>query len=208
MSVNVETSPAQNRRRKAKALAAAGTVLGIGAVVTLAAWNDSEFAEGIFGTGSYNVESSEDGSSFQDHEGGDAGVATLDFQAENVVPGGEYAAGFWLRTDAGTSFDGVVTDIEVSASSGDVASFTGVRVLNIPAGETCTPGTAGTVVASGATLGALSFDTSSEITLENNDSAPGEIQQLCFQVTADEDGIEQGDAASVTWAVHTESVDG
>lgn len=207
MSEDTETTTKQDRYRKGRAVAAAGIVLGIGAVITLAAWNDSEFAEGIFGTGSYNVVSSEEGpeATFVDHPESDA--AELNFQASNVAPGGEYAAGFWLRTDAGTSYDGVVTDIEVASSSGDVTSFTDVEVLSIPASDDCTSATTGTTVATGSDLGSLSFDTSSEIVLANNDDAQGDPQQLCFQVTADEGSIAQGDEASVTWAVRTESLD-
>lgn len=66
------------RRRKAQAVTAGGIVLGIGAIVTLAAWNDSEFAEGLFGSGDFNLEVSTDGEDFTDHYPED-GAAQLTF---------------------------------------------------------------------------------------------------------------------------------
>lgn len=43
-------------RRKRKALLAGGVVLGLGAAVTLAAWSDDVFANGIFNTGTFELE--------------------------------------------------------------------------------------------------------------------------------------------------------
>src|SRR5699024_2795864 len=44
------------RARKRKAILAGGVVLGLGAAVTLAAWSDDVFANGIFNTGSFELE--------------------------------------------------------------------------------------------------------------------------------------------------------
>ncbi|NLG54199.1 MAG: hypothetical protein GX542_00865, partial [Rhodococcus sp.] len=40
----------ERNRRKRKAILASGIVLGVGAVITLAAWNDSVWGTGAFGT--------------------------------------------------------------------------------------------------------------------------------------------------------------
>ena len=42
--------------RRVKAVLAGGMVLGIGAAITLAAWNDSEFATGTFSAGHFGIE--------------------------------------------------------------------------------------------------------------------------------------------------------
>lgn len=77
--------------RKVRAIAAGGAVLGLGAVVTLAAWSDSEFAEGIFGTGTFGIEASTADGEYGEHategealqlafpldEGGEDSVVTL-----------------------------------------------------------------------------------------------------------------------------------
>jgi predicted ribosomally synthesized peptide with SipW-like signal peptide len=44
------------RQRKTHALLAAGAVLGVGTVATLAAWNDSEFTTGTFTAGVFDME--------------------------------------------------------------------------------------------------------------------------------------------------------
>lgn len=55
----------QNRRKKARAIMASGLVLGVGAAVTLAAWSDTVWGEGTFGTQgtSFNIDGSFDGGS-------------------------------------------------------------------------------------------------------------------------------------------------
>ncbi|WP_255808456.1 SipW-dependent-type signal peptide-containing protein [Leucobacter aridicollis] len=52
---------------KARALLAGGLVLGVGAAVTLAAWTDNEWVRGVFGTGTFGIEGSKDGSVFSDN---------------------------------------------------------------------------------------------------------------------------------------------
>lgn len=51
-----EAQRKQDRARKRKAILAGGVVLGLGAAVTLAAWSDDVFANGIFNTGSFELE--------------------------------------------------------------------------------------------------------------------------------------------------------
>ena len=46
----------QERSRKRKAILAGGVVLGLGAAITLAAWSDDVFADGIFNTGTIELE--------------------------------------------------------------------------------------------------------------------------------------------------------
>lgn len=53
----------QNRRKKTRAIMASGLVLGVGAAVTLAAWSDTVWGEGTFGTegSAFNIQGSFDG---------------------------------------------------------------------------------------------------------------------------------------------------
>ena len=57
-------STTANRRRKISAILAAGMVLGVGTTATLAAWNDSEYAQGSFAAGTFNLEGSTDGTTY------------------------------------------------------------------------------------------------------------------------------------------------
>ena len=54
-------------RRKVLAVLAGGLVLGVGTAVTLAAWNDSEFATGDFAAGTFVFQGSTDNETFEDH---------------------------------------------------------------------------------------------------------------------------------------------
>ena len=64
------------RRRRIYAVLAGGLVLGVGTAVTLAAWNDSEFAKSTFTAGSFVFQGSTDGTAFADHAS-EAGAADL-----------------------------------------------------------------------------------------------------------------------------------
>lgn len=215
-----ETIESQNAshsgRRKVKAVVAAGTVLGIGAMATLATWNDSEFAEGLFGAGSYGVESSADGQGFADH-GSSQDAATLSFgdlNASNAAPGDEFAAGFWLRTTADSTYAGRITGIEVveGSASGQYQNFRDVEVWQVTDGSCTTGAVEGTRVASGAHLGELTSTIDGGIDLDHSNDGPGDPVQLCFQATATDattDGVPQlqsGVEASAVWTVQTESV--
>src|SRR5690625_7957040 len=93
MSQSVHTDQ-RNTSKKFKALLAGGLVLGVGAAVTLAAWTDQEWAEGLFTTGSFNIESSIDGATFDDNDTQD-GAAVLEFDltgADNMAPDETVAA--------------------------------------------------------------------------------------------------------------------
>ena len=68
------------RGRKIRAVLAAGLVLGIGAVVTLAAWNDSEYATGTFAAGTFNLEGSTDGTTYADHASGASAAIRLEWR--------------------------------------------------------------------------------------------------------------------------------
>ena len=80
--------------RKILAVLAGGLVLGVGVAVTLAAWNDSEFATGTFTAGSFNLEGSTTGdtdAAYSDHnvdliaDGYDCAIRLGYLQDSNLV---------------------------------------------------------------------------------------------------------------------------
>ncbi|OAH43499.1 hypothetical protein AYJ66_04385 [Dietzia cinnamea] len=86
----------QNRRKKARAIMASGLVLGVGAAVTLAAWSDTVWGAGTFGTegNAFNIKGSFDGgANWNEHvsstgAGTDApGAMTFAQNANALVPG-------------------------------------------------------------------------------------------------------------------------
>lgn len=208
------------RRRKAQAIAAGGIVLGIGAAVTLAAWNDSEFAQGTFGSASFNLEGSVDGTTYVENPEGDPAVI-FDSAALNLVPNQTVYDDFWVRLDSATSVDG---SIEAGAGLG-VAAITEVAnaddetnsenlsyaIYNVSADGECSA--AGvedlTAVASGGSLAEGEIGPSAAIDLESNGpGTAGDAVQLCFQITAaDGDEFNQDVETTVTWRVTATSDD-
>lgn len=190
------------KRRKVLAVLAGGLVLGVGAAVTLAAWNDSEFATGDFAAGSFNLEGATDGAAgtYTDHETA-AGAATLEFDlplAENLAPDDVVYAPLWVRLDEATTSPAQLEATSAAGTGANAANLS-YTVHAIPAAATCdaTTATTGTELASGADLSA--FTAGGTEALAVGEGAAGAPAQLCFAVTAGPDLVE-GEAATGTWA--------
>lgn len=98
----------KRKSRKRKAILASGAVLGVGAVVTLAAWNDTVFGAGTFGIGdtAWNVQASVDGTNFDEYADSAApGVISFPVVAGvnpiNLMPGQTTKGSFWLKETKG-----------------------------------------------------------------------------------------------------------
>lgn len=180
----------KNTKRKVLAFLAGGLVLGVGAAVTLAAWNDSEFANGTFTAGSFTFTGSTDGTTFSDHATDDAAAAlTFELDPTNLSPGDVVYAPYALRL--GGTYDATLDSV-APVGAGDFAT----------AGK-LTYG----IVSTGATFGcdatAFAAGTAVPATM-----TPGTDVNLCIQVTAASGagGIEQGDTGTVTWQWNATSV--
>lgn len=182
-----ESTAPKNRRRKIQAVLAGGAVLGIGAAVTLANWTDQNWAEGLFGGGHYAVESSETGEegSFSTHQSvTDADELVFEFSenTDNAAPGEEFTATWYVRVNAETSYDGVITALETYEGNDGGEAFSW---------EATTDGAA--VVEALLPQGA--------------DGDPGETVEIDFLVTAAEDpDVLRGADETITWQLATESV--
>ncbi|UKA53369.1 SipW-dependent-type signal peptide-containing protein [Arthrobacter sp. FW305-BF8] len=199
-----------SKKRKLKAILAGGLVLGIGAAVTLAAWNDSEFAFGDFRSGKFNVQSSVDGTTFTDHSSAEAADrADLDFSAnyDNMSPNDIVAAPYALRLEESTTYRGSL-EVESVTAGGLAAPHLSYRIIKVNSFADCSATATGAVIASGPQLDARANVTPVFLAkpekLEGNDN-PGEITNLCIQVTAGDD-LPQGTAANATWKFVATSV--
>lgn len=208
------TSTSSPRRRKVQALLAGGTVLGIGALVTLAAWTDDEFAFGEFGGGSFNlVGTTEAADAEYDDHGAVAEAATLTFDGDamNMVPEQTVYAPFWVRLDAGTTVDGIIEadgGISVAESSGANADFLSFEVYHGVAACDVDSIADGTLVASGDTLTAVDSNPVAIDLTANEAGSEGEEELLCFAVTADDEAtFLQAGTAEATWQVQATSDD-
>ena len=194
-----DPKPSGLRGRKIRALLAAGVVLGVGATATLAAWNDSEFVDGEFAAGSFNLEGSTDGTAYTDHATAEDSAA-LDFTVNptNLSPGDVVYAPYAVRLAAGTTTGGDVA-LEGVTNTGTVTNLTYALVQTtsmtcdadaVAGGTVLVP--AGTAMSSVASPPAFSLEQGAD------DATAGDPAYLCFAVTAGE-GLEQGQSGTATW---------
>lgn len=203
----------KDTQRKVLAVLAGGVVLGVGVGVTLAAWNDSEFATGTFAAGSFNLEGSTTSATadYADHNVDDGDTAaSLVFQlpevASSMSPGDVVYAPFWVRLDSTTTNDATLLPAGIAAGTGGNEANLSYTVTAIAAADVCDATAAGTVVATGATLSAQTGATSVPLTQGATAGTAGTPVQLCFAVTAGAD-LEQGETATATWEFTATSVD-
>lgn len=191
-------------------------MLGIGAFVTMAAWNDSEFADGAFTTGQFNLEGSTDGSTYEQHSSSETS-AELEFAADNLVPGETVYAPFWVRLDSATTVDGTIlaenglSVVDVSNSGdGDNSDALSYDVFHIEESANCGSAAVGgeTAIASAGSFSEGGIGPASNIALASNGAGnSGDAVQLCFQVTADNDDLAQATTTTITWEVTATSND-
>ncbi len=174
----------ETNRRKVLAILAGGAVLGVGAALTLAAWNDSEFARGEFGAGTFVFQGSTNGSTWNDHATTET-AATLSFQvgADNLAPGDDVYAAYALRVTG--DYDATLESV-APVISGDL--------------------TAAKLAVAARAIDDMTCDADAFATGESVPTAieADEIVYLCLQVEATSQ-IEQGDEGAVVWQWNAES---
>ncbi|MBH0130592.1 SipW-dependent-type signal peptide-containing protein [Salinibacterium sp. NK8237] len=198
ISDTVATSQTRSQRsRKIRAILAGGLVLGVGAAITLAAWNDSEFAQGTFSAGTFNLVGSTDGTTYTEHATAGA-AATLPFTVNptELSPGDVVYAPFAVQLAAATTDDAVVT-ISNEATTGVVTNLT--YTLIQPTTFGCTSATTGTeLVAAGTAVSSVPAATTFSLTKGATAAVAGAPVFLCFKVTAGA-LIAQGQSGTATW---------
>lgn len=160
-------SQQSQKSRKIRAIAAGGAVLGVGAAITLAAWSDSEFAQGIFNSGTFGIEASADGGATWTENPDPDSPLTLNFDAEAMAPGETVTAAYQIRNIDGGA-DSEVTFLN-GTSTGELTEHLTVRVLQVESAS-CESVTGNEPV--------LTED--SAFTLTGQDT-----ENLCIQVTLD-----------------------
>jgi predicted ribosomally synthesized peptide with SipW-like signal peptide len=194
----VETSRLRGlRSRKVRAILAGGLVLGIGAATTLAAWNDSEFAQGTFTAGTFNMVGSTNDTTYANHATVGA-PATLAFTVNPTLlsPGDIVYAPFAVELDAATTNNAVVT-ISNAATTGAVSNLT--YTLIQPTTFGCAASTAGTaLVVAGTALGTVPGSTTFNLAMGTSTGSAGAPVFLCFKVTAGA-LLAQGETGTATW---------
>jgi predicted ribosomally synthesized peptide with SipW-like signal peptide len=202
-----QTPQANNsKRRKAKAILAGGLVLGIGAAVTLAAWNDSEFVFGNFGGGHFKIEGSLDGITFSEHDSSDD-AATLSFTPAvgNMSPGDIVAAPYVVRLDSRSDYSANVA-VMSSATGSDAGHFT-YEINAVGSVEDCTVNaSAATPIVSSRSIGSQTGAIDGTFSLPKPISGQeAESKVFCLKVTADPT-LPQDASVQGTWELRATAV--
>ncbi|MDF2562239.1 MAG: hypothetical protein K0R99_3685 [Microbacterium sp.] len=185
------------RSRRIRALLAGGLVFGVGATMTLAAWNDSEYGAATFTAGRFDIVGATDGTTFSSHATAGA-AATLNFQLPPtaMAPGTTTYALFSVKTASPSVAGALQLTAGTPGGTGLAAYLTyGVRTI---AGTACNATTypAGTaVVTDGSALTAGGSSTQAV-------SANGAAQvNYCIAVTlpTTASNAAQGLTMSQTW---------
>lgn len=188
------------RRRKFKAILAGGLALGLGATITLAAWNDSEYAAGTFTAGTFNMVGSTDNITFTDHATS-GGAAALSFSTgfDNISPNDVVAAPFAVRLDQNTTYDATVS---VASATPAPTGFTGLTygIATVAAFGDCGPAPTNPtwIVTEGHALDSVVGASTFNLTQGTPPTTPGAAVFLCFVVTADTNLVE-GTSVTETW---------
>ncbi len=199
-TTTAETGQRRRKAPKVRAILAGGLVLGVGAAITLAAWNDSEFAQGTFTAGAFNLEGSTDGSTFGENPV--TAPATLGFTAtpSNLSPGDVVTAPFAVRLDDASTNDATVT-VTTEASTGALTGLTYSLTQSTAFG--CGEAVTATLVAAGQDLGTTPGSVTFALT-QGAGTNPGAPVNLCFRITADDDLV-QSQTGSTTWEFAAQS---
>lgn len=218
MSQPDQTDIARTRSRKRKALLAGGTVLGLGAAVTLAAWTDDVWVSGSFSASTFNVQGAVDsaGIAWQDYDSeGGAGPLAFTVNPTAMTPGNSVYAPLNLRVGPEVSEFNAAISLPVAptgpaiVSPANSAFYTALELslYDVPPADCNASGTAGATAFpgfEGASLNTTS--TGTLLTLDGDMTAQG----VCFEVTLSDTAttdVSGGETGLLTWNFHAESVE-
>ncbi|GAA2977921.1 putative ribosomally synthesized peptide with SipW-like signal peptide [Microbacterium terrae] len=183
-----------DRRRIILALVAGGAVLGVGAAITLAVWNDSEFATGTFSSGEFDLEGSTDGLAFSSSPEAPGKELTFALDADALSPDAVVYAPFAVQLSADSDYSAVI-DLS-NTSAGDIgADLTFSLYQTDEFGVGCSAETPPTEPALVADRAATAADTLTDVFSLTAAATP---TNLCFVVTAGPD-LDEGATGTVTW---------
>lgn len=184
--------------RRIRALLAGGLVFGVGATMTLAAWNDSEYGNATFTAGRFDIVGATDGTTFSSHPVGTPAALSFSAPFSAMAPGNTVYALFSVRT-ASPSVAGTLQLSVASTAGTGLGTYLRYGVRSI-AGTTCngTTYSAGTaVVPDNSTM--ATGGTGTQAVAANG----GTTVNYCIAVTlpAATDNGAQGLTAIQTWQV-------
>lgn len=189
-------SVTRNRKGIVRAILAGGIVLGVGAAITLAAWNSSDFATGTFTAGTFAIEGSTDGTTYNNHPAAPGAALSFTDPVSDLSPNSVVYSSYWVELAANTTDNGTVT-VSSGTTSGTLTGLTYSIVQTSSA--TCDASTTGTgVVAANTALGTVPPNATFNLTAGSPATSAGTPVHLCITVTAGS-SLVQGTTGTATW---------
>ena len=186
-----------------RAILAGGVVLGVGAAVTLAAWNASEFATGTFQAGTFKIEGSTDGTTYAAHPTAPGATLAFSTGVSNLSPNATTYAAYWVRLGAGTTSNATVT-VQSGGTTGTVTNLT-YSMIQLAAAGTCNASATGTtLVTAGTAVGTVPASVTFPLAVGSPTTQAGTAVQVCIVVTAGS-GLQQGQTGAATWQFAAQS---
>ena len=201
--------PGGSRWLRLRALLAGGLVLGVGGAVTLAAWNDSEYASSTVTASTFGIEGSANGGPFAEHATAD-GAAQLVFDPALPLlsPGQDGFLQFSVRTTTDATAGGAVSvQTPTLQGSAELQGALEYAVRVMPDGSGCDAALfegagADVIVPNGTALDATVPENASELAPE-----AGNAVHYCVRISmiADAGNEVQGETLTATWQFLAES---
>lgn len=189
---------------RVRALLAGALVLGVGATLTLAAWTDTEVAQGSFAASTFGIVGAAGtgaSPSFTEHPTGSTPAALAFTLTPNALsPGTTVYSRFIVKTTPATNVTGTVTLGGATVTGSGLGTYLRYGVRTIPSTSNCdaTSYAAGTsVVADGSLL------TAGAASAQSLAAAGASPVAYCFAVTLPAGTVNaaQGLAAAATWTL-------
>lgn len=222
----------QERSRKRKAILAGGVVLGLGAAITLAAWSDDVFADGVFNTGTIELQGNVTGTGtvgnttpgWANYDGPDSnpaddtGALAFPFTPQTLVPFEPVYAPIALRLSNDTTIDAtdiVLNTVQITAGPAgdplntnlDYTVHTGVAAENCNAAGigASTPARSGVINASPDA--SVNYSTTPSALLAPTAPNTQGVLQLCLgvELNSNEDDVKGVSDTTVTWRFTAET---
>lgn len=215
--VNQPLDTATVRNRKRKALLAGGTVLGLGAAVTLAAWTDDVWATVAFSAGEFNIQGAVDsaGTDWREYNTSPGGTLTFTVAPQAMSPGTSVYAPLNLRVDpAANDYNAAVSlptaptgPTTTTPTAADNAFFNALRVslFQVPP-DNCNAGDTADPISGFTEVPLTTTTTNALLTVDRLAASEG----LCFRVTLPSGAptaVQGGQTGALTWQFHAESVE-
>lgn len=182
-----------DRRRMVAAILAGGLVLGVGAAMTLAAWNDSEFATGIFSSGQFDLEGSTDGTAFSSSPDEPGKTLAFTVDADALTPGDVVYAPFAVQLSETSDYEASVT--LANTTTGGIGEGLTYSLYDVGTfGATCS---AASPPVGAALVTDRAADEAGAVAAFDLTAAAAPVN-LCFVVTAASD-LPQGASGTITW---------